>query len=402
MESITLAADDEHQSHLLATHMPDTTELPAAPDAAGPKFQGDLLIFPPAEARILPTAASDGPPTPFILNLFTDASFPMTKHHRGPSTPSQPAGAAVLWKPWPGLAGHDPWHSRAFQVLACRDFCEAEVFAVVAALETAALLSHLMPELRQVTVFTDCKDAIRKLIAAAENGSDTLVKRAVAASLALDAKGVRAFVRWCPGHVGIEGNSKADELAKEARYYNFRHLVPRQQPASVCGYDIPGEYLERARRGDWWEDGASQPPRTDKKQMSIWRDCEEVEAPQDDGIVTPQPAAREEPPRKRQRTDEGPGPSSRHALLPKGTGMGVSVAGDQDGIVAGFIARSRETPPPKAAVNGAVERSEVADTSTQQIGASPNVSDSEEEDGNDTRSLTLGRSPEPGDEASLE
>ncbi|GJC95072.1 putative reverse transcriptase [Colletotrichum higginsianum] len=318
MESITLAADDEHQGLLLATPMPDTTELPAAPDAAGPRFQGDLLIFPRAEARILPTTASDGPPTPFILNLFADASFPMTKHHRGPSTPSQPAGAAVLWKPWPGLAGHDLWHSRAFQVLACRDFCEAEVFAVVAALETAALLSHLMPELRQVTVFTDCKDAIRKLIAAAENASDTL------------------------------------------------------------------------------------PPRTDKKQVSIWRDCEQVEAPQDDGIVTPQPATREVPPRKRQRTDEGPGPSGRHALLPKGTGMGVSVAGDQDGIVAGFIARSRETPPPTAAVNGAVERSEVADTSTQQIGASPNVSDSEEEDGNDTRSLTLGRSPEAGDEASLE
>ncbi|KAK2012962.1 hypothetical protein LZ32DRAFT_605030 [Colletotrichum eremochloae] len=221
---------------------------------AGLDFQGDLLILPHMEARILSTIASDGPPSPSKLDLFTDASFPMIKGCEGPSKPSQPAGVAVFWKPWPGLLAQDPWHSRAFQVLACQNFGEAELFAVVVGLETAALLAHLMPQLRRVTVFTDCQESIQTLIAAAANASDPLVERAVAASAKLVARGVRALVRWCPGHVGIVGNEMADELAQEVRYYNFRHLVPRDQPDSLTGYEIPDEYLERARRGDWWKD----------------------------------------------------------------------------------------------------------------------------------------------------
>ncbi|KAK1580518.1 uncharacterized protein LY79DRAFT_302607 [Colletotrichum navitas] len=221
---------------------------------AGPEFQGDLFILPHMEACILPTIASNGPPSPFNIDLFTDASFSIAKGCQGPSKPSQPAGAAVFWKPWPGLLVRDPWHSRAFQVLACRGSREAELFAVVTGLETAALLAHLMPELRRVTVFTDCQDSIHTLMAAAAKASDPLVKRAVAASVELVARGVRVLVRWCPGHVGIEGNEKANDLAKEVRSYNFRHLVPKEQPDLLAGYEIPEEYLERARRGDWWKD----------------------------------------------------------------------------------------------------------------------------------------------------
>ncbi|KAK2003628.1 hypothetical protein LX36DRAFT_706898 [Colletotrichum falcatum] len=195
---------------------------------AGPEFRGDLIILPRAEACILPTTASDGPPSPSSLDIFTDASFPLTKGSR----PSVPAGVAVFWKPWPGLPARDPWHSRAFQVLACRGHGQAELFAVATGLETAALLAHLMPQLRRVTV-RGASEHWRRLLQTPPTRSSGAPSLHPSSSPA-----------------GASGFS----LAQEVRYYNFRHLVPREQPDSPAGYEIPEEYLERARRGDWWKD----------------------------------------------------------------------------------------------------------------------------------------------------
>ncbi|KXH60364.1 hypothetical protein CSAL01_05745 [Colletotrichum salicis] len=154
MDSATPTLSPPEQSQItISPDDPDATNSPS-PDTnitSSPSltFKGDLIILPNPEARIGTIRASTEDPTQHTLHLFADASFPRHRSHKGPSTPSIPGGAAVFWKPWPCTDPLDPWHSRAFQILACHNSAQAELYAVIAALETAMLLAHLMPDLRR-------------------------------------------------------------------------------------------------------------------------------------------------------------------------------------------------------------------------------------------------------------
>nr|XP_036586642.1 uncharacterized protein CTRU02_03230 [Colletotrichum truncatum]KAF6797199.1 hypothetical protein CTRU02_03230 [Colletotrichum truncatum] len=222
-------------------------------DVSAPfRFQGDLLIFPRNEAWKLPWIVSCEPPSKHNLNFFTDASYPSDNswgqgQAKNISTPENPAGVAVVWKPWPGLE-YNHWHQRTYQILNCPGFRSAELNAVVLGLETATILSRLLPELKNVTLFTDCKYAIRKLMEAEHSCNEPLIKRAVAASAELDARGVRVQVRWCPGHIGICGNEKADALANSVRKCQPPKTVPKEMPERMKEYEIP-EHCLWLRRG---------------------------------------------------------------------------------------------------------------------------------------------------------
>ncbi|EXF78404.1 hypothetical protein CFIO01_11702 [Colletotrichum fioriniae PJ7] len=280
MESRTLTPSPPQQNHATDSPSPDRDTTASSCRT----FKGDLIILPNPQARISPIRASLRDPSQHALHLFADASFPGHNRHKGPSKPSAPAGAAVFWKPWPCTDPVDPWHCRAFQILACRNFQQAELYAVVAALETATLLAHLMPDLRRVTIFSDCQDVMNTLATAEgshPSALDPLVKRAFEACGSLrDKRNIRVAVCWCPGHARIVGNEKADELSKEIRRYNFRHLVPKEQPTRVSGYEIPLKYLERARRGHWWKDEAdfkwtANMPRKRFYPVAVSRECDE-------------------------------------------------------------------------------------------------------------------------------
>uniref|UniRef100_L2FUC8 RNase H type-1 domain-containing protein n=1 Tax=Colletotrichum fructicola (strain Nara gc5) TaxID=1213859 RepID=L2FUC8_COLFN len=181
------------------------------------RFHGDLWVEP--RERAMAAIPEHDQPTPRALNLFTDSSFPGKE-----SWGSGPSGHSTLDNP----AG-----------ATCPDFLVAELYALALGLETALYLSRAVPDLRQVNIFTDCKDAIRSLMRADASDDDPLVQRAVAASAKLEAKGVRTAVRWCPGHVGVEGNERADQLAKAVRRCSTRKgAVPTEMPDKMKEYRV--------------------------------------------------------------------------------------------------------------------------------------------------------------------
>ncbi|KAH0432393.1 hypothetical protein CcaCcLH18_06473 [Colletotrichum camelliae] len=209
-------------------HMPSPT-----------RFHGDLWVEP--RERAMASIPEHDQPAPHALNLFTDASFPGKESWgtgpSGHSTLDNPAGATVTWQPRPGLS--PDWTANTYRLIKCPDFLVAELYALALGLETALYLSRAIPDLRQVNIFTDCKDAIRSLGRAEASHDDPLVQRAVAASAKLEAKGITTAVRWCPGHVGVEGNERADQLAKAVRRCSTRKgAVPTEMPDKMKEYKV--------------------------------------------------------------------------------------------------------------------------------------------------------------------
>ncbi|KAI8234143.1 hypothetical protein K4K57_001063 [Colletotrichum sp. SAR 10_99] len=203
------------------------------------RFHGDLWVEP--RERAMAAIPEHDQPTPRALNLFTDASFPGKESWgsgpSGHSTLDNPAGATVTWQPRPGLS--PDWTASTYRLIKCPDFLVAELYALALGLETALYLSRAVPDLRQVNIFTDCKDAIRSLMRADASDDDPLVQRAVAASAKLEAKGIKTAVRWCPGHVGVEGNERADQLAKAVRRCSTRKgAVPTEMLDTMKEYRV--------------------------------------------------------------------------------------------------------------------------------------------------------------------
>ncbi|TDZ29286.1 hypothetical protein C8035_v011287 [Colletotrichum spinosum] len=248
-----LGANSTHQSQTFTDCSPGKSRLIAAPRAAAKpgkdaapwtsRFQGDLIILPKTEAIYLPKASSAMAPTATELNLFSDGSFSGPAiQQQGASTPDQPAGVAIAYKHFGAQAGC--FNSRTFQLLGCPDFRVAELWGLTLALETADLFSHnLLPGMKSVNIFSDCKDAIRLLMRSEANYQDPLIKRAVKASRSLDAKNIRVRVHWCPGHAGIRGNEMADLAAKKVRRCEPGDKVPVVAPEGLSEWEISSTYL---------------------------------------------------------------------------------------------------------------------------------------------------------------
>lgn len=222
------------------------TRVVSTPVAQCPpnRLHGDISILERSIAEPYCHENSFRPPDARNIRLFTDASFPALE---GASTARQPAGCAIVYKAW-APSDQDgtfcqKWFQRVFQLHGSRDFLEAELHALALGLETGVSLSYLQPTTTGVQLHTDCKDAIRKLMASEQNyHQEPLVRRAVEASKELWARGIRVSITWSPGHVDIEGNDNADRWAKDARKIS---LGPLEQPTEAREYEIDSRVLLR-------------------------------------------------------------------------------------------------------------------------------------------------------------
>jgi len=115
----------------------------------------------------------------------------------------------VTWKDgltWKGIKTHMGYNQEAF---------DAECAALARPLETPA---HRSPLPDHVTIFTDAQTAIRRM-ASNEPGpgqKHALKARRHIAALRRVVPGIAIEIRWYAAHESVEGNEKADELAKLA------------------------------------------------------------------------------------------------------------------------------------------------------------------------------------------
>lgn len=128
---------------------------------------------------------------------------------------------------------------------------EAEVFdAELRAVSTALITARLLPR-PKVVVFSDSQAAVRACRKGTTNSSQLHTRWA---RLALD-RDPRLELEWCPAHVGLEGNERADRLAKDTAVGPYEPMK-----ASTVAFAKAKAVRDHRRRVDeWWN--AARPKR---------------------------------------------------------------------------------------------------------------------------------------------
>lgn len=142
-------------------------------------------------------------------------------------------GAAVVHK---SLDGSQGWEERRyFAISKERNSHKAELFAIA---QGAAVAIELIKRLKRqnsrcsgkkatsyrVTIFSDCQSALGQMKHLWEKNSDVKAQlcsdpnicKLIMRSQSLHQIGVHLELCWVPGHLGVEGNVRADEAAQQA------------------------------------------------------------------------------------------------------------------------------------------------------------------------------------------
>ena len=111
------------------------------------------------------------------------------------------------------MANRTGWRSNGFRMGGGHEAYDAELVAVVYAL----VHFHGRSDRGQdYTIFTDSVAAMRRLRGDAPGPGQEMAIRAIEIARWLVQEGNTVTVRWTPAHVGVEGNERADQAAKDA------------------------------------------------------------------------------------------------------------------------------------------------------------------------------------------
>ena len=182
----------QHLARQLANTLPaDPSEgFESTTQTANSQFPGRIEVLPGPEALAAAQTFSPG------LVIWSDGS--RLENGR--------CGAGLAWQE----AGS--WRTQGFPLGKGREVFDAELLGVVQALQ----LAEKMGDQRPVTILLDSQAAIARLRHTQPGPGQALVVQAHAIAKKLHAQGHQPTVQWVPGHAGVEGNERADQVAKQA------------------------------------------------------------------------------------------------------------------------------------------------------------------------------------------
>jgi ribonuclease HI len=154
------------------------------------QFPGQIEVLPGPEAL----AAAQSPPPG--LAIWSD----------GPRLENGRCGAGIAWQEPGGI-----WKTQGFPLGKGCEVFDAELLGVVRALQ----LAEKVEDQRPVIILLDSQAAIARLQHTQPGPGQTLAIQAHTIAKELHARGHQPTIQWVPGHAGIEGNEKADQVAKQ-------------------------------------------------------------------------------------------------------------------------------------------------------------------------------------------
>ncbi|KAH7556799.1 hypothetical protein BM1_06233 [Bipolaris maydis] len=119
-----------------------------------------------------------------------------------------------------------------------------ELEGITAAFEYAAKTAQ---KDQNIHVYADNQAAIYRLQSLSDKPGQQWVIRCQKAAKAIRNRKAKIFLKWAPGHTDIEGNEKADSLAKEAT-----KQTPKKSQTSLAFLGTKIKLLQRASQAEEW------------------------------------------------------------------------------------------------------------------------------------------------------
>ena len=114
-----------------------------------------------------------------------------------------------------------------------KEIFDAELFRILEAFKIA-VKERNKDSYTSLTIFSDSESAILRILNDELGPRQALTAEIIKIAEKLTEKGVNIFIRWVPSHLNIEGNERADSLAKKAAnqlknarihgYCSFSHI----------------------------------------------------------------------------------------------------------------------------------------------------------------------------------
>lgn len=174
-------------------------------------FPGEIIISTKEIAELEAEMSYNG------LILWTDGS----------KLDSGASGAGITWK------SSFKWSGKSLALGHHKEILDAELFGILEAFKIA-VKEKKRESYTILTIFCDSQTAIKRVQNDELGPGQAITKEIIQIAQKLTEEGVSIFIRWVPSHINIEGNEKADFLAKKAAnkpknvlingYCSFSHI----------------------------------------------------------------------------------------------------------------------------------------------------------------------------------